>query len=393
MTTQGVTHVVRLTPAGRGAIATLLVTGPGATALVASLLHSSSGPLAARPLDAITYGRWSSAAAGEEVVVCRRAAEHVEIHCHGGHAASRAIIDSLCAAGCVETDWRQWVRAAAIDPIRAEAEIALACASTLRVAEILCDQRAGALRAALAQIAAHLATSEVDHARACVEQLLALAPLGLHLVEPWRVVFAGSPNVGKSSLINALLGYERAIVHPTPGTTRDVVSTLTAFDGWPVELSDTAGLRDDAEPLETAGIDLARRQLAAADLVVLVADASTSMAAALARLSAGDCRDALRVFNKCDLLPPGCPAPDAVGQALFTSALRGEGIAQLQAEIVRRLVPALPTRGQAMPFLACQVAALERMRDLLVAVRPAEAAAILADNRHWVDQDRGDPPC
>ena len=58
-----------------------------------------------------------------------------------------------------------------------------------------------------------------------------------------RVVLAGWPNVGKSSLINALLGYARAIVHPSPGTTRDVVTASTAIDGWPIELSDTAGLR------------------------------------------------------------------------------------------------------------------------------------------------------
>ena len=74
---------------------------------------------------------------------------------------------------------------------------------------------------------------------------------------PWRVVVFGAPNVGKSSLINALAGYERAIVSPTPGTTRDVVTVTTAIDGWPVQLSDTAGFRETQDELESAGIELA----------------------------------------------------------------------------------------------------------------------------------------
>jgi hypothetical protein len=66
------------------------------------------------------------------------------------------------------------------------------------------------------------------------------------LTTPWRVTVAGAPNVGKSSLVNALAGYQRSVVSATPGTTRDVVTTVIALDGWPVELSDTAGMRDDA---------------------------------------------------------------------------------------------------------------------------------------------------
>jgi tRNA modification GTPase len=67
--------------------------------------------------------------------------------------------------------------------------------------------------------------------------------LGRHLTRPWRVVVAGAPNVGKSSLINALAGFTRTVVTAVPGTTRDVVATAAAIDGWPVELIDTAGLR------------------------------------------------------------------------------------------------------------------------------------------------------
>ncbi len=85
---------------------------------------------------------------------------------------------------------------------------------------------------------------------------------------------AGRPNVGKSRLLNALAGYERAIVDPTPGTTRDVVTVRTALDGWPVELADTAGLRDSDDAIESAGIALARARQADADLTLLVLDRS-----------------------------------------------------------------------------------------------------------------------
>ena len=213
---------------------------------------------------------------GEEIVVCRTRAERVEIHCHGGDVAAAAIIASLVERGCQQIEWQQWVRASEPDAIAAAARIALARAPTARVASILCDQHAGALRAALDAIDAQIARGELTAARAGVDRLLARWELGRRLVEPWRVVLAGPPNVGKSSLINALVGYERAIVHSTPGTTRDVVSAATAFDGWPVELSDTAGLRSSVEPLETAGMGLARGAMQVADLVVLVRDASKS---------------------------------------------------------------------------------------------------------------------
>ncbi len=87
-------------------------------------------------------------------------------------------------------------------------------------------------------------------------------------------MLAGRPNVGKSRLLNALAGYDRAIVDPTPGTTRDVVTVPAAFDGWPVELADTAGLRSSLDPIEAEGVALARARQRGADLVVVVLDRS-----------------------------------------------------------------------------------------------------------------------
>jgi small GTP-binding protein len=107
--------------------------------------------------------------------------------------------------------------------------------------------------------------------------------------------------VGKSSLINALVGYQRSIVFDEPGTTRDVVTAETALDGWPIQFIDTAGLRDsDADDLEAAGIALARQQLDAADLRLLVLDTSQPRNADDERLL-DEWTDALVIANKCDL--------------------------------------------------------------------------------------------
>ena len=192
----------------------------------------------------------------------------------------------------------------------AAARLALAEARTTRAAAILLDQYRGALRRAVEQIEASLQAGAKDAARQQVEALLAHAATGLHLTRPWQVVVAGRPNVGKSSLVNAIAGYQRAIVHSTPGTTRDIVGVQTAMDGWPVEISDTAGLRESGEEIEQAGIDLARQKILAADLVVLVFDNSLPWSEQDQAL-VESYPAALRVYNKSDLprahgaRPPG----------------------------------------------------------------------------------------
>ncbi len=376
MTSPSATQVVLLTPAGRGAVASLLVAGPRAAEAVSELFHPcSEQPLAEQPCGKIILGRWQSRDSGEEVVVCRRTPQRVEIHCHGGQVAAAAILHSLAARGCQVIAWQQWEYQSADDPLAAAAQIALAAAPTERTAAILWDQAQGALSRALDEIAAHLQAGNARTALACVDSLLQWSALGGHLVEPWRVVLAGRPNVGKSSLINALLGYPRAIVHDTPGTTRDVVTTTTAFDGWPVELSDTAGLHASTDALEAAGIRVAQSRLAAADLPLLVFDASSPWADEDERL-ANDWPTALRIHNKCDLTDSSAAV---AGQpaGLLTSATGGQGIDDLQREIARRLVPQSPAAGQAVPFAVGQVELLEHLRVALLANQPETALGFI----------------
>lgn len=367
------TCVSVLTPPGRGAVATLVVSGPLAVRVVTGMFHAVRGrAFDTLPLDQIAFGRWQSSEAGEEVVVCRRRHDRVEVHCHGGHVAAERIAQSLAAAGCRRIDWPQWIELTEPDPIRADALIALAGATTSRTAAVLLDQASGTLRAALDALTSELDAGQTDRTLARLDDLLALAGVGRHLVEPYRVVLAGPPNVGKSSLINALLGYARAIVHDAPGTTRDAVSELAALDGWGVQLTDTAGQRSGAAALEAAGIQLARRRLEQADLVVLVFDAQCQSPLDADHELLAAWPNALVVANKCDLLSAQ-PAPEWLQSALLVSAQKGTNVAELARRIVERLVPRPPRSGEPVPFAPAQVDALSRARDLLAAGQVVQA--------------------
>ena len=352
------TLVVQLTPPGRAALAAILVAGPEATpALERAFACASGKPLAAAPLGRIVLGRWR--ATGEDVVVCRRSMNRIEIICHGGPAAVSAIRDTLLAAGCAAASADVRLENAESDTLAAAAWQALPHALTERTALVLLDQAQGALRRSIDAVARSLSAGNRPAAIEGLDRLLAVAPLGRHLTEPWRIVIVGPPNVGKSSLINALVGYGRAIVHGTPGTTRDVLTASTAFDGWPIELADTAGRREASDPIERGGQALADAHLAAADLVILAFDRSQPFSAEEARL-ADQWPGALIVHNKCDLLPAAGNRP--IG--LEISAVTGENLDRLQASAVERLVPIVPALADGVPFTAAQAAVLAQARRL-----------------------------
>ena len=369
------TFVALLTPPQRGAVATLRVSGPQAVARVAAIFRPANGrSFCEAPVGRIVFGRWGGVT-GEEVVACRLNDSQVEVHCHGGRIAAAEISQSLVDLGCRPRDWREWVANDESDPIAAAARVALAIAPTERTSTILLDQYHGALRRAIDNLLVLLDRSD-PAAEAALKALLMRGPLGLHLTAPWQVVLVGRPNVGKSSIINALLGYERAIVYDQPGTTRDVLSAVTALAGWPVELSDTAGLRPTADGLEAAGIDRANRRAATADLVMLVVDASQDFSQEVANLPA-TWPQALLLPNKCDLAL-AADGPLHAGASLPpVSALTGAGIEALAAEIGRRLVPAPPPSGAPVPFTVDQLRDLEESASLVARHAFAAAAALL----------------
>jgi tRNA modification GTPase len=338
-----------LTAAGRGAIAVVRVCGPGSDSIVDDCFAGASGrPLSAAPPNAIRFGMWRDS--GEEVVACRRASDDIELHCHGGAAAVRAILRSLEVAGVgvfaapsseVSTYFAGVSKTRPQPPTCAEAAWQeLPRALTQRTAGILLDQANGALDRELAEIDG-LDKHDAPAAQARRDQLLKFAPLGEHLTKPWQVVLAGPPNAGKSSLANALLGYGRSIVFNEPGTTREVVTTTSAIDGWPVAISDTAGLRETHDPLEAAGVEQTISKLAAADLVIHVSPSDEPAA----HFEAPGSTPCLHVISKIDLR-----RPHVADGVLATSVVTGEGIAELLAAISRSLVPEAPPAGAAVMF-------------------------------------------
>lgn len=373
------TRVRLLTPAGRGAIAVVEVAGDDAAQRVDRWFAPAFGsPLSQRTVNQIVFGRWRASQdgqpaeepPGEELVAVRTADDRVEVHCHGGAAASRAILLALIAEGVEEAEPKE--RAT----IRQAAQHKLANAPSERTAGVLLDQLNGALNRALESVVACIEAKDFDGAGSQVETLLERERLGRHLTSPWRVVLAGPPNVGKSRLINALVGYERAIVFDQPGTTRDVVTAATVIDGWPVTLADTAGVREASDPLEAAGVRQALDMLSRADVVLRVSEAegyaSAEALAARQRLADGipDSAAVIDVASKADLATDA----DTPAAVLRVASPTGEGVPELLAAIADALGVGDLAPGEPVPFTPTQVAAL---RLALRAIKESNAASAM----------------
>ncbi|WZO97366.1 GTPase [Isosphaeraceae bacterium EP7] len=342
-----------LTADGRGALAVVRVWGNGAVDAVDSAFR----PDRARALTRTDPGRPRlgriGRGLGDEVVVSivPGAACEVEIHTHGGPAALSLVLDALVDSGVALAAPSDWLVSRQASPLAVQAELDLAAASTARAAEILMDQVDGALDREI-RLIIDLVSHDPVAAAHHLARLIERAEVGTRLITGWRVALAGRPNVGKSRLLNALAGYDRSIVDPTPGTTRDVVTAATSLVGWPVELADTAGLRLTGDAIEAAGVVAARSWHARADLVVVVLDRS---------FPRDDCEPevpgSLIVANKSDL-----PAAWDEGQvdALAVSAATGEGLPALIEAIAARLTMNAPGARDAVPFRVEHVDALRR---------------------------------
>ncbi|MBY0585884.1 50S ribosome-binding GTPase [bacterium] len=332
------TRVALLTPMGKSALATFALIGPGSVSLANQLFRSAKGP----PIDERDfrprYGHFGIGLSDDVVVTQRPGSAEliVEIHCHGGTAMVSALIEQLIARGAVRVPWQEFERAAGYSMIQVEAMEALGQVTAPKGADLLVDQWQGSLDRAFTFL-------RQTRDQKLLHELFAWEKLGAHLAEPWRVVFFGKPNVGKSSLVNALAGFERAIVSATAGTTRDLLSVDVTFEGWPFRLLDGAGLRDTDDPIEKEGVQRILAEIELADLRIEVVDLTEDpdrFKSTQADLVIGGKGDAPSHWN----------AKQRDSLDGIVSARTGESLDELIRMIVKRLIPVEPSPGQAIPF-------------------------------------------
>jgi tRNA modification GTPase len=374
------------TPPGRGGIGIVRLSGPQAAPIAVQLVRLRQ-PLEhaqARLADVLDENSGIDAGRIDEAVVTFFAAPRsytaedlVEIAAHGSPVVLELLLNRALALGARLAEPGEFTQraflAGRLDLTQAEAVRDLIEAQTLTQARQAASQMGGALsrrvgpvKQALVELIA-LLEAGIDFAEDDVDvtpqaeiarRIGALTPpltaleasfaRGRIIHDGLTLAIVGRPNAGKSSLFNRLVERDRAIVTATPGTTRDTVTERISLDGIPLELVDTAGLREAAEEVEQLGIQRSREALADAALVVVVLEATQPLNDEERRLLAAiEGRPAVVAVNKSDLIAnlpaSGRPLPNCAGlPALATSALTGEGIPALRERIL-----ALATGGAA----------------------------------------------
>jgi tRNA modification GTPase len=355
-------EVRELTARGRGAIRVLELAGADALERVQALTPTRLAPGAF----AVVALRDASGALLDEALALVHTPARVELHLHGAPAIVRRVLEELSAGSAAPP--RSPSRPSL--EIEARAEQRLAEAASEAAARMLLDQARGALRAELEALLGCSAASARERAR----ELARRSAIARALVQPPRIVLRGPVNAGKSTLFNVLVGRERAVVHPEPGTTRDAVRERVLLGAYAVDLFDTAGaraLRDDALParIERAGQVLAADLADAADLVLFLVPPGSAAPARAAR--------SIAIRSQSDLIPPATQEPELPA----LSARADPHGARRAVEEVFHAALALPREpwiaGQAVPFEPEWIATLAG----------AEPAALAREVARWLAAD------
>lgn len=365
------------TPPGIGGIGIVRVSGPKAGDIGRLLFRPAKDPC---PFEShrLYHGDIVSPETGtplDEVLLTLMKAPHsftgedvLEIHCHGGPVILRTVLEAVLRAGARPADPGEFTRRAflnnRLDLSQAEAVADLIMAKTRRGLDVSLAQLKGrlsekirSLRESLLEILALLEADvdfpdedlDVPPARriagmmespaAGIRTILATYDEGRVYREGLRAVIAGRPNVGKSSLLNRLLGEERAIVTPIPGTTRDFIEEAIYIEGLPVRLTDTAGIREAENVIEQKGVERVWEKLSGADAVILLLDGSEELSGEdRDLLESVDKKKCIVAVNKSDL-PQRLTEEDVAERMsgvrpLRISAKYGDGLAQLKGKIL-----------------------------------------------------------
>ena len=398
------------TAPGRGAVAIVRLSGSAAASIAAQCV--APWPVGPRVVSRAVVRRADGALVDDGLVTWFPAPhsftgeDTVEFAGHGGMMAPAAVLAAFVRAGARPALPGEFTRRAVLlgklDLLQAEAlgdvidapTGAVQRAATAQLSGAL-SQRIAAVRESLLDLEALLAydidfpmeddgpvarariTAAVDDGLAALAALLATVPVARVAREGAVVVLAGAPNTGKSSLFNALLGEQRALVTAIAGTTRDAIDAVVDAEPYPWRVVDTAGWRDTDDELERLGIEVSAHWLARADVVLLCGAAPTERAEVHDAIRARTTAVVVTVHTKADQWA----SDDA---AVAVSARDGTGLLELRAAISAALAQRYPAPSVPLVLHARQAAALERAREELAAFRivwiadaiPATVAAV-----------------
>jgi tRNA modification GTPase len=386
---------------GRAAISLLRISGPGCSAALAALAPGAEFP--DRRAVLVTLRRPRSGEPLDRALITRFQAprsftgeEMAEVGVTGGRAVTAAVVKALAAipglrlAEPGEFAWRAFVNGkidlseveGLADLVEAETEAQRRQAQRIAGGALsrACEAIRASLLEAMAAVEAQIDFSDVEDAdgltldavkraaRAALERIdraLATADAAERLREGFAVVIAGPPNVGKSTLMNALAGRDVAITSPIAGTTRDLIEVFLDLRGYPVTLVDTAGIRDSADPVEQEGVARARRRAASADLTLWLDDGSGGSAPSVGS-------PVLTVRTKIDLLRPDASASATAKFAI--SAKTGAGVDRLLDALADLAEERMSSREPALLIVERHRRAFEDAREALAATLGPEAA-------------------
>jgi tRNA modification GTPase len=414
------TIVAVATPPGRGAIGVVRLSGPRAHEIAATLISGGAAASRMAQVSRVLAVDAAGREAYDDAVALRFDAPRsytgedvAEISAHGNPVLLDGIVRAAMRAGARLARPGEFTLRAFLNGKRdlpqAEAVADLIEAATPAQARAAADQLHGTLTARIAAIDAGVfdllarleasldfpdegyhfvepaaAAASLAGAIAAIDVLLADAARGRLLREGATVVIAGRPNVGKSSLFNALLGADRAIVTDVPGTTRDLVAERVDVEGLAVTLVDTAGVRPTVDPIEREGVTRSMRAREASSLVLVVLDQTEPLNDDDRRvLEATRGRPRVVVENKSDR-DDGCGALDVAEPVIAVSAQSGDGIGALRAAIATTLTASEPLHDTPAVTNVRHVSLLE---DARAALGRAQAAAAAGSPEEFIAAD------